>query len=84
MGRPIRLLVTVLLLPLRGQPDSPQWGAAQDEWNAMHILGPPTADGVFREPLSRAGRRRPHIFFFAQPVVSVVSVGRAGGAVVRW
>jgi hypothetical protein len=33
MGRPIRLLVTVLLLPLRGQPNSPQWGAAQDEWN---------------------------------------------------
>jgi hypothetical protein len=50
MGRPIRLLVTVLLLPLRGQPDSPQWGPAQDEWNAMHILGPPTADGEFREP----------------------------------
>jgi hypothetical protein len=50
MGRPIRLLMTVLLLPLRGQPNSPQWGVAQDEWNARHILGPPTADGVFREP----------------------------------
>jgi hypothetical protein len=50
MGRPIRLLMTVLLLPLRGEPGSPQWGAAQDEWNARHILGPPTADGVFREP----------------------------------
>jgi hypothetical protein len=43
--------MTVLLLPLRGQPDSPQWGVAQDEWNARHTLGPPTADGVFREPL---------------------------------
>jgi hypothetical protein len=48
MVRPIRLLVTVLLLPLH--PPGLEWGVDQNTWNAQHILGPPTADGVFREP----------------------------------
>jgi hypothetical protein len=54
MGRPIRLLMTVLLLPLH--PPGLEWGLDQNTWNAMHILGPPTADGEFREPLPPPGQ----------------------------
>jgi hypothetical protein len=58
-SRPVLLRATVLLLPLHspGQrmPDSPVWGAAQDAWNAAHILGPPTADGPFLVPPTADG-----------------------------
>ena len=71
--------MTVLLLPLRGQPDSPQWGVAQDEWNARHILGPPTADGVFREPPPPPGQPTA-----AQAAVHTIQVPGFFSAKVAW